>query len=160
MTTIGEIQKLETGARIKNLTATVKRPKHKIRVVGGTEFTQEVVLSDMTGDIQAEVLLRTPNYGYIHELGRAETIKVHEAEVQNGADGVKLFVRIYSQDTQPEPDEPHYTSSEIEGNTSPNWQAISTGKVRHGVVCAYIQAGKEPDKEIVKKWTEFIMTGK
>ena len=33
------------------------------------------------------------------------------------------------------------------------------GMVRHGVVCAYIGAGVDPDIQTVKYWTEFIMTG-
>lgn len=33
------------------------------------------------------------------------------------------------------------------------------GMVRHGVVCAYISAGVEPEVPQVQYWTEFIMTG-
>jgi len=33
------------------------------------------------------------------------------------------------------------------------------GMVRHGVVCAYISAGVDPDIPTVQYWTEFIMTG-
>ena len=33
------------------------------------------------------------------------------------------------------------------------------GMVRHGVVCAYISAGVEPEVQTVNYWTQFIMTG-
>lgn len=33
------------------------------------------------------------------------------------------------------------------------------GMVRHGVVCAYISAGVDPDIGTVNYWTQFIMTG-
>lgn len=38
--------------------------------------------------------------------------------------------------------------------------ANAEGKVRYGLVCAYIQAGKEPPIGEIQYWTEFIVTGK
>lgn len=44
-------------------------------------------------------------------------------------------------------------------NASPQGQDKAVGMVRHGVVCAYISAGVEPDIPTVQYWTDFIMTG-
>ena len=41
----------------------------------------------------------------------------------------------------------------------PDWDAIAEGKVRHGIVCAYIQGGRDPEIESVKYWTYFVMYG-
>jgi hypothetical protein len=42
----------------------------------------------------------------------------------------------------------------------PDWEAISEGKIRHGIVTAYIAAGTEPEIPRVLYWQEFIKTGK
>lgn len=34
------------------------------------------------------------------------------------------------------------------------------GKVRHGIVCAYLSAGQEPTIERCEYWKEYVMTGK
>jgi hypothetical protein len=45
-------------------------------------------------------------------------------------------------------------------NDKPDWDAIAEGKVRHGVVCAFIAAGKfEVDISIVEYWVRYIMDG-
>jgi len=42
----------------------------------------------------------------------------------------------------------------------PDWDAIAEGKVRHGVVCAFIQAGKfDVDISIVDYWVRYIIDG-
>jgi len=44
-----------------------------------------------------------------------------------------------------------------------DWDAISRGKVRHGVVCAFIQGGVETYPKLnirtVEHWVDYIMTG-
>ncbi len=40
-----------------------------------------------------------------------------------------------------------------------DYDAENRGKIRHGLVCAYISAGTDPDINNVNYWTEFIMTG-
>ena len=44
-------------------------------------------------------------------------------------------------------------------DNTPDWDSIAEGKVRHGLVCAYIQSGSEPDIDRVKYWVAYIMTG-
>ena len=48
------------------------------------------------------------------------------------------------------------------GNGKPDWDAISAGKVRHGVVCAAIESGQMICKsfEDVLVYQDFIVTGK
>lgn len=42
----------------------------------------------------------------------------------------------------------------------PDWDAIAEGKVRHGVVCAFIQAGKfDVDVSIIDYWVRYIIDG-
>lgn len=41
----------------------------------------------------------------------------------------------------------------------PDWDAIAEGKVRHGLVCAYIQGGLKLSLEDLEKWKTYIMTG-
>lgn len=44
-------------------------------------------------------------------------------------------------------------------NTTPDWDAIAEGKVRHGVVCAYIQSGSSLELASIERWVKYIMTG-
>ncbi len=44
-------------------------------------------------------------------------------------------------------------------SNKPDWDAISRGKVRHGIVCAYIKSGKEPNIQDVELWVDYVMTG-
>jgi hypothetical protein len=43
---------------------------------------------------------------------------------------------------------------------APDWDAIAEGKVRHGIVCAYLAAGAEPEIAMCEYWKAYIMTGK
>ena len=42
----------------------------------------------------------------------------------------------------------------------PDWDAIALGKVRHGIVCAFIQAGADPTIQQIEYWVSYVMTGK
>ena len=48
-----------------------------------------------------------------------------------------------------------------QGKETPDWDAIAKGKVRHGIVCAGIQAGTLVCKSIpdIDFWAEYIVTG-
>ena len=54
---------------------------------------------------------------------------------------------------------PPQAARSFNAQSPPDWDAIAAGKVRHGVVCAYLQGGKEPDLGRVLYWTDFIITG-
>ena len=46
--------------------------------------------------------------------------------------------------------------------STPNWDKIAIGKIRHGVACEFIRKGEELTPATVVKinnWTNFIMTG-
>ncbi len=74
-------------------------------------------------------------------------------------------VRQGSQDSsQASQNPPGSSNASQEGQTTkkePDWDAIAEGKVRHGVVCAAIQAGQvtcQTPKDVLD-WTQFIITG-
>lgn len=46
------------------------------------------------------------------------------------------------------------------GKEEVDWDAIAEGKVRHGILCAYLQGGVEPNYDTVLKHTNFVMHGK
>ena len=54
-----------------------------------------------------------------------------------------------------------YNAPQSTNKTEPDWDAIAEGKVRHGVVCALIQAGKTLDEILIEcpKYTELIIKG-
>jgi len=64
-----------------------------------------------------------------------------------------------SQQTPPQPPQaPQQTAQDTKAK-EPDWDAIAEGKVRHGLVCAYIQGGVEPLIDNLEKWKTYIMTG-
>jgi len=46
-------------------------------------------------------------------------------------------------------------------NETPDWDKIALGKVRHGLVCALIQAGKDLQdiKQVLPAYTDLVMNG-
>jgi hypothetical protein len=172
--TIKDVLLLESDKRwIRlNLHVIVKKPKSKLETNG--EWTQEVVLSDSTGEIQAEVLVQTYD-GFVSSLARGQKIEVSEAELQNSVDGLRLYVFNYfvQTATEPEPYQPkeqHYTPAEIEQNKTVDWDKIARGKTRCNLVCAMIAAGRtlrngndllsDEDKRGIEIFIEYIFTGK
>ena len=135
---IAEILKNEQGRTFFcDVRAVVKKPKSKLKT--GEEWTQECVLSDLSGDIQAEVLLAGTS------LGRGEEIRIVSAQIQHGADCDKLFVIGYVQETATEPEpKQHYSPAEIAENKGVDWDKIARGKTKCNLVCAAI-AGNQID---------------
>jgi hypothetical protein len=173
--TIKDILLLKNGQRYSylDLHVIVKKPKSKLETNG--EWTQEVVLSDSTGEIQAEVLVQTYD-GFVSSLGRGQKIEVSGAELQNGVDGLRLYVFNYFVQTaaEPEPYQPkeqHYTSAEIEQNKTVDWDKIAKGKTRCNIICAMISNGQidvrngnsnlnNTAKNNIENFIEYIFTGK
>jgi len=91
-----------------------------------------------------------------YPLGIGQEICVDVTQTQHGTRFKKINPQYSgqqgSQSGQQAPSRPP------QGN-KPDWDAISKGKVRHGVVCAYLQAGQEPEINRVLYWVDFIMTG-
>lgn len=74
----------------------------------------------------------------------------------------------YSQSQQRQPQTPQNASQSTnyqqptssQQGQKPDWDAISRGKVRHGIVCACIQRGdRNPSIEEIEFWVDYIMTG-
>ncbi|KKN22340.1 hypothetical protein LCGC14_0916060 [marine sediment metagenome] len=61
---------------------------------------------------------------------------------------------------QAPPTSPQQTNARNKPNGQPDWDAIAEGKVRHGVVCACLQSGKEPDIGACDYWVRYIIDGK
>ncbi len=149
--TISEIQKLDTGARVHGLKVVIKKTKKRSQF--GDEITQEFVLGDSTGEILAEILLaKLVHRSCVHRscgvetLIRNEPLTIIAGEIQQGAEGTRLYVSAYERYGQSEPDEPHYTSAEIEQNTKPDWNKIARGKTKCNIVCAMLSAGLSADR--------------
>jgi hypothetical protein len=172
---IADILKNEQGKTFFcDIKATVKKPKSKL--LTGDEWTQECVLSDLSGDIQAEILLCGLS------LERGNKIRVISGQIQNGASGLKLFVIGYVPETtsEPEPYQPkeqqevHYTPAEIEQNRKPDWDKIAKGKTRCNIICAMIANGQtnvhgdrygkleltDCTKQNIEHLIQYIFTGK
>jgi hypothetical protein len=138
--------------------ATVKKPKSPLRT--GGEMTQECILSDGTGDIEAEVLINGL------KLDRGNEITIVAAELQSGAGGKKLYVSEYEQKriSEPEPYQPkeqHYSPAEVEQNTGTNWDEIARRGIRKDLVCALISSRTLPAREpglqfIYDHWTDIL----
>ena len=94
-----------------------------------------------------------------YQGGEVVTVTV---EVKQGQDGTYNYFKKFNPQyaSQNAPQAPQQAAQE----PKPDWDAIAQGKVRHGLVCAYLAAGKEFGKDFklgdIDYWAEFIMTGK
>jgi len=73
------------------------------------------------------------------------------------------YGKIQSQQQTAPPNAPQAPQNALQSTNNKkdvDWDAISRGKVRHGVVTAYISAGTEPAIYRCEYWTNYIMTGK
>jgi hypothetical protein len=129
---------------------TIKTIKKKCQI--DNNWLQQVVFTDKTGDILADIVLAKNEYGW-DNLSRNQLIRIITWSIQASETGKKLLVSEYELPTQTEPEDYVYA------NKTPDWEKIAEGKVRHGVVCAYLQGGREPEISDVLYWTKFIMTG-
>lgn len=93
-------------------------------------------------------------------------VECDETYIQNLAHAVDEFIQemVEMQKNQVEVD-PQLLIDVTGGYSNENdWQLNLKeeirGKCRYGVVCAILSTGTDPDKEYVKRWVDFIMTGK
>ncbi len=110
-------------------------------------WVHQVVLTDTTGDILADIV-RNSNIPF----NRGSSIWIIACEIQPTETGKKLFVHEWKQESITEPPDRLSWAKEEE-------MGIIAGKVRHGLVCAYLQSGTEPEKDEIRKWMRFIITG-
>jgi hypothetical protein len=123
---------------------------------------QQFLLTDATGEAIADVMLLKTDYGPDH-INRGSQLRITAFVLQPTAGGARCFVTEYEQPVSigEPPPLPDYREQQapVQKRTEPNWDLIAIGKVRHGVVCAYLQGGQEPNVSDVLYWTRFIMTG-
>ena len=119
---------------------------HKITKVSGG-YTQELTLTDDTGDILADMEMEAYS-----PFVRRQEIRIILCEIQPSTKDKKLFVKKWELVT--------YTADELPQRDTlrqngPDWEAIGRGKVKCVLTCAYIQAGS-PIDDIRREWIEKI----
>ncbi len=146
--TVKQLLAMEIGAKTGGgfpLTIKTVKKRWKLR---NFSWIHQVVLFDTTGEILTDVLCDN-NIPFT----RNSELLIVVCELQVTENGKKLFVHEWRQqsDTEP-PDRLAWANGEEE--------RIIRGKIRHGLVCAYLQSGTKPDEEEVLFLEEFILTGK
>ncbi len=139
---IADILKMSVGQGFGGFDVTVKTCKKKWQDVNGG-WIQQAVLTDKSGDMLVDVYII--NY---EPLQRGATLHITVGKVQESRIWIDQFVL------------PSLTEPEYDHNYSEPYIKEIEGKIRHGLVCADKSAGKVPNKEDIRFWTEFILTGK
>lgn len=149
MITIDQLLKMPAGERMGGgFILTVKTTKKYVQLPNGN-FVFTVVLFDNTGDILADFKCSTYS-----PLIKGEQLAIIVAEIQQAEKGTKLFVHQF--DRPKGKSEPDYYAG---GDNIPDWETITRGKIRHGLVCSFIRSGKEIDVPYIEKLVEYIFTG-
>lgn len=149
MITIAQLKAMPIGEKIGGgFVLTVKKTKKSVQLPNGY-YIHTVVLFDPSGEMIADFKDQGGKGAYNPPI-KGQEVKIVVAEIQHAETGTKLFIDQFALVTS--------TGNEP-GEDYPDWRTTVRGKIRHGVTCAYIRAGKEPDKDTVNKWVEFIMTG-
>ena len=108
---------------------------------------QNITVQTANGPVQGRKASKQP-YG-TNDVGRQVEWECEQKTNNRGP---------YNKFTKPQ--DPQYAQ---QGNQPPagnsQGENRAVGMVRHGVVCAYITAGAEPEVLRVNYWTNFIMTG-
>ncbi len=163
--TIADILKYPVGYKFGGCVLTVKKTKKSVRLPND-RYIHTVVLFDSTGEMLAD--FKDPGgAGAYNPLTKGQQVKITVAEIQTADStgqakvdqtGTKIFVDQFVLETS--------TSNEP-GEEYPDWRVTVRGKIRHGLVCAGIKAGRinmvdeisEKTKKIIESHIEFIMTG-
>ena len=158
MTTIEQLRKMPVGQRIGGgFVLTVKMTKKSVQLPN-KKYVHTVVLCDETGEMVADFL----GLGSYLPLKKGQQVKIIVAEIQElvlkpGNDGIKLYVDQYQTLTQ--------TLDEYDAEIASyknQWEIEVRGKIRHGLVCSYIQAGvsiDKPTKAKINELVEYIFNG-
>jgi len=147
MITIEQLKKMPVGHKVGGgFVLTVKKTKKSVQLPN-KHYIHSVVLFDSTGEMLAD-FKDAGGAGAYNPLIKAQEVNIIVAQIQDAEAGTKLYVDQFSL----------VTSQSLEpGEDYPDWRTTVRGKIRHGVVCAYIHSGREPDKETVREWVKFIM---
>lgn len=158
MTTIKQLLAMPIGEKTGGgFILTVKKTKKAVQLPN-KQYIHTVVLFDDTGEMLADFKDQGGKGAY-NPMIKGWQVKIIVAEIQ-AADatgrckedqtGKKLYVDQFSVVT---------SQSNEPGDDYPDWRVTVRGKIRHGLVCAYIRAGKEIDKVEIEKTIEYIMEG-
>lgn len=136
---------VKTGTII-NIEPTGSYPGHS-----GTIYTFAMVIRFPDGDLKGEIGSKSEAYPL--SMGSEITVDV----TSDPQYGIK-FKRVNQFGPQQRRQRPQNAAQRPNGK-QPDWDAISRGKVRHGVTCAFIQSGTEPTIDRVEYWVDYIMNG-
>ncbi|KKN70080.1 hypothetical protein LCGC14_0434050 [marine sediment metagenome] len=128
--TIQQLLDMKLYEEANGFRLTVKHTHKITKVQGG--YTQELTFTDDTGDILADMAMET----YSPFVRRQEII-ILDCEIQPSTKGKKLLVKKWEKVTCTADELPQRDPLRQNG---PDWEAIGRGKVKHGLLCAYIQA--------------------
>ncbi len=148
MITIQQLKNMPDKERCGGFELTIKTAKKKWQI--GDTWMHQVLLMDNTGEMLADV-----NIGKNIPLQRQQVIRIIVAEVQDSESGKKLYI---DQFTIVSATEPEWESGQM-------WDAVTEGKIRHGLVCSLIRAKGQiyigdSEKEDINSLVKFIQTGK
>jgi hypothetical protein len=145
--TIKQLLDMPIGDKVGGFMLVVKHAKKMSPQ--GSGWSQEVTLTDSTGDMLADVW--RDKYT---KLVRNEELWITVCEVQSAdtVTGKKLLVHEGHVVTASEP-----PINNQYAQKPPNWDAISRGKVKHGLTCAYIQANTPINKELIEELADWIV---
>ncbi len=151
--TIKQLLAMPINEKVGGFELSIKTFKKTFQV--GKLWFQQVILMDSTGEIPADV-----NVGTQHNplRGRASSIRIVVCEVQEAEylakDRKKLLIH--------ECTIPTTTMGEWEEEQEAietKWNKEIEGKIRHGLVCSFVKAGKGIDKPAIEALVKYIMTG-
>lgn len=163
---IAQIKQLDVGMAGIGCSGQVTwagKSEHKTGVSGGEPYdfwSQFIVIADNTEKIGVQINNPPPN-----GVAKDDTVTIEKAKLKSYIDKdnktvLKLQGKLAIDRPPQEAQQPPQQAAQRPNSAKPDWDAIAEGKVRHGLVCAYIQAGKEPMVAEVNYWMEFIVTGK
>lgn len=157
MLTIKQMLESKIGERFGDVEKIIKTCKKKWQTDG--KWIQQVVITDTTGDILADV-----NIGKNIPLIRGTPIKIIVAEIQSSEKGNKVYIDQFSQPTSSEPDLTPY--DQFQSDWEKANEKIIRSKIKCWLVAAKIQSDV-PDSdaeefsrsEILNKIVDNIMKG-
>ena len=141
--------------------------KGTIRAVEEPDYTdpqwhnqyQNIVILTAQGDFKGRIGTKKP---YTQaDIGSEGQWDTEEGNSQQGPYNKlkKHYDQPYGQQAQQQA--PQQQAQGQSQQQKPDWDAIALGKVRHGIVCAFIQrGGEQPSTQQIEYWVQYVMTGK
>lgn len=131
--TVNQLLGMDIGSKTGGFTLDIKTAKKKWQLADQT-WVQQVLLTDATGDILADVKL-----GGYTPLSRDSLIHIIVCEIQPTDTGKKLFIDQWDIGG---------ATSEPPSFAEDEYQKSIRGKIKHGLIAAYLQAGNVPSETL------------